>query len=67
MYLYTKEPYELIFQDATASQTVTKMVNGVLLEGVEQSDGMHVTRVLSTDPKVFLRKEYAPGSIVKWM
>ncbi|SDN38929.1 YlzJ-like family protein [Acetanaerobacterium elongatum] len=64
MLLYTKEPYELIFQNQTNDKTVTKTVNGVLLEGCEQPDGLHITRVLSTDPKAYLRKEFSPGSII---
>ncbi len=64
MLLYTKEPYELIFQNQENNKTVTKTVNGVLLEGYEMPDGLYITRVLSTNPKVYLRREYSPGSII---
>ncbi len=70
MLLYTKEPYELIFGDAKADATdipqlILKKMNGVLVEGSEQSDGFHVTRLYSTNPRHYLDQAYSPGSIIK--
>lgn len=70
MLLYTKEPYELIFGDAKAgvadiTQPVLKKVNGVLVEGCEQTDGFHVSRLYSTNPRHYLDPGYSPGSIIK--
>ncbi len=70
MILYTKEPYELIFQDAQADtagipQTVTEKINDVLVEGIKQADGIQITRLYSTNPRCYLDPGFSPGSIIK--
>ncbi|MFA9380916.1 MAG: YlzJ-like family protein [Acetanaerobacterium sp.] len=70
MLLYTTEPYEMIFQGGApdmqgTAPPVARMINGVLVEGSEQPDGIHITRLLSTDPRHYLNPEFAPGSVIK--
>ena len=66
MLLYTIQPRELVFsEELSQTQSVARMVNGVLLEGTEQSDGLHITRILSTNPRHFLNKDLAPGCVIQ--
>ncbi len=36
-------------------------LNGSFLEGTRGKDGIQITRVISTDPAMYLNEKYAPG------
>lgn len=38
---------------------------GIRLEGVRTSDGFVVSRIISSDPLVFLEKSISPGSVIR--
>ncbi len=70
MLLYTKEPYEMIFPGAEVSaqdmpQVISAKIDGVLVEGFEKTDGIHITRLYSTNPKHYLEPGFSPGSVVR--
>lgn len=64
MVLYTIEPYEKIFPaEPSAAQLIN--VGGGMLEGVRCENGIQITRLISTNPKMYLDKRYAPGEHYK--
>lgn len=61
MVLYTIEPYDKIFpQEPCERQFVD--VGGAMIEGMSGENGLQITRLISTDPKMYLDKRYAPGA-----
>lgn len=64
MILWTVERPERIFPPK-AEKTVYRNVSGGLLEGVDTEKGFRVGRLISTDPSLYLRADYAPGTIRK--
>ena len=36
-------------------------LNGSFLEGIRSKDGLQISRVISTDPAMYLNEKYAPG------
>ncbi|MEG1632077.1 MAG: YlzJ-like family protein [Hydrogenoanaerobacterium sp.] len=63
-FLYTTARPEDIFP---AELTKTELVNiaGGFLEGVKSESGMQITRLISTDPKLYLDVKYSPGASFK--
>ena len=64
MILWTVEPPERIFP-RKPEKTVYRNVSGGLLEGVDTENGFRIGRLISTDPALFLREDYAPGTVQK--
>lgn len=64
MILWTVEPYDRIFP-TELSKTVTMSISGGFLEGSMTQKGFSVSRLVSTNPKDYLNKEYSPGHIRK--
>lgn len=59
MLLYTIVPYEQIFDGGAVKPAGTHRVEGGLLELDENA---HISRLISTDPRMYLEARYAPGS-----
>ena len=70
MILYTLAPLaESIFlppEQQDAPESFTCSISGGLVQGVQTSVGIQVTRVISTDPKTYLSKEFDIGSILSF-
>ena len=64
MILWTIEPVDRIFP-TELSKTVTMSISGGFLEGSISPKGFSVSRLISTNPKDYLNKEYSPGNIRK--
>ena len=64
MILWTVERWEDIFPQK-APEKVLRPVKGGFLEGTDSADGFTVSRLISTDPRLYLRKDYAPGFLRK--
>lgn len=64
MTLYTIVPIENIFP-SEPPQTEIVNVGGSFLEGLRCENGIQITRLISTDPKMYLDKRYAPGESYK--
>ena len=60
MLLYTVVPFEQIFPPQCELQTEIKPIKGGFVELAKSPDGYRVSRLISTDPRLFL-KGPAPG------
>lgn len=64
MILWTTVPFECIFP-SEAQKSCTMEIEGGILEGVRGEDGFTVSRLISTDPRQYLKEDNAPGYIRK--
>ena len=66
MILYTLAPLaESVFsppEQFDVPKALTCSISGKLIQGVKTSKGIQVTRVISTDPKTYLSKEFDLGA-----
>ena len=62
MLLYTVMPYEAVFPPKCDMQIETKPIQGGYVELVDGPDGKIVSRLISTDPQLYL-KGPAPGEL----
>lgn len=65
MFLYTVVSAEQLLYNDNLPACICKKIEGGYLEGEETPDGFLVSRLISTDPKVFLDERYAPGALYK--
>lgn len=65
MLLYTIVPYEMIFKPEENPDMKTTAISGGYLELIKQNGAYYVSRVISTDPKVYLNPKYTPGTLYK--
>lgn len=64
MLLYTIMPYEAIFPPASDMQIETRPVKGGFIELVRGPEGPAVSRLISTDPAMYL-KGPSPGELYR--
>lgn len=64
MILWTPEPVDRIFPSPQPKKSIME-INGGLIEGEKTPEGFRISRLISTDPGLFLKEEYAPGMIKK--
>ena len=64
MILWTTARPEEIFPPKAEKSAVRK-ISGGLLEGIDTAEGFVVGRLIATDPKLYLRADYTPGTIKK--
>lgn len=66
MLLYTIMPYQAIFGQDTETDTELETgfsaINGGFVEWTRVNGERRISRVESTDPSVYLQKEYMPGA-----
>lgn len=62
--LHTIVPLEQIFP-GEPPQTELMALGNSFVEGVRQKDGVQITRLISTDPKMYLDKRYQIGQNVR--
>ena len=60
MLLYTIIPFDQIFPQECDMQIETRAINGGFVELLKTPEGFNVSRLISTDPRLFL-KGAAPG------
>ena len=64
--LYTIMPMEFIVKNISEKQNrQTTVVNGVMLECERNGEYLTVTRIVSSDPKIYLDKNIYPGKKIK--
>jgi len=63
MVLYTIVSEYAVFFRPEKDRTVERRVGGALLTGEERPEGLLLGRIISTDPKDYLR--YSPGMLVE--
>ena len=54
MLLYTIMPYEAVFPPQAGMQTETRKVKGGFVELLKSQEGYQVSRLISTDPRMYL-------------
>lgn len=64
MILWTVESVDRIFPSPQPERSIME-IDGGLLEGEKTTEGFKVSRLISTDPGLFLKEEYAPGIVKK--
>ena len=64
MIIHSIAPLGLLQEQPNLPQSSMRQINGGYLEGVETPQGFQATRLCSTDPALYLKNEYAPGSIL---
>lgn len=65
MLIHSVTPAQLLIEQPQSLQPSTLRIDGGILEGYETPGGFQTQRLLSTDPAMYLRAEYAPGQIYK--
>lgn len=64
--LYTIMPEALIMNKNTgAAKTEVLKFDNAFIEGVRNGDKLKITRIVSSDPSVFLSGELCPGNYIK--
>ena len=60
MLLYTIMPYDAVFPIENNMQIETKPINGGFVEIMKSQEGYNVSRLISTDPRMYLKGPF-PG------
>lgn len=67
MILYTPLPMEMIFQEHDANfpkQETIEIEGGLLLVEPVSDNQYKIVRLISSDPQLYLKQQYAPGEII---
>lgn len=64
MIIHSVTPVELLMEQPQASSAAVMEIQGGYLEGHRTPQGFVTSRLISTDPALYLKNEYAPGSIL---
>jgi hypothetical protein len=54
----------MLNENPAAQNVSSRAVDGGYIEGTDTPQGFQMTRLCSTNPALYLKKEYAPGSIL---
>lgn len=60
MILWTVEPFEKIFPNELPKREFVE-IDGGILEVIKSKDKTEVSRLVSTNQRLYLKSEYAPG------
>jgi len=64
MIIHSVTPLQMLSaQDPIQPQSMRR-ISGGYLEGYDTPEGFQATRLMSTDPSLYLKNEYSPGSIL---
>lgn len=65
MIIHSIVPIELLSEQSTAPTASIRQIDGGYIEGVETvGGGFKATRLFTTNPALYLKNEYNPGSIL---
>lgn len=62
MVIHSVTPLYMLQPECKFPPCVTMQVDGNLIEGYQSENGFQLSRLYSTDPAMYLKKEYFPGS-----
>ena len=65
MIIHSITPVEHLTEQPGATQAAVRQINGGYIEGQETPHGFQATRLCSTNPALYLKNEYTPGSILR--
>lgn len=61
MFLYTTVPAELIMQQPDSMEYQYRQAHNSFIQGVEMNGNFTISRLISTNPRMFLDPRFAPG------
>ena len=64
MIIHSVTPLDMLIEQAPPQRTASMQEDGGCAEGVETPEGFMMTRLHSTNPALYLKKELSPGSIL---
>ena len=64
MIIHSIAPLDFLQEQPQIPKATMRQISGGYLEGLETPQGFQATRLCSTNPALYLKNEYAPGSIL---
>ena len=64
MIIHSVAPINALTEEPQMQKSVARPINGGYVEGIETPGGFQLTRLISTDPALYLKKDFNPGSIL---
>lgn len=64
MMIHSITPLEMLVEQPELPPVSIRQVEGGYVEGVETPQGFSTTRLCSTNPRLYLKNQYTPGSIL---
>lgn len=65
MLIHSVTPAHMLIEQPAVPEYTCKQVGNSFLEGVETARGLQLSRIYSTDPAMYLKKDFSPGAIYK--
>jgi len=62
--IHSIAPLDFLQEQPQIPKATMRQISGGYLEGLETPQGFQATRLCSTNPALYLKSEYAPGSIL---
>ncbi|HHY51671.1 MAG TPA: hypothetical protein GX499_00305 [Clostridiales bacterium] len=64
MVIHSVMPYPFLMEQPEQPPSTVMEIQGGYLEGYHSPKGFVASRLITTDPALYLKAEYAPGSII---
>ena len=64
MIIHSITPMHCLLEQSELPQLRVQQISGGYLEGYQTPQGFQTSRLYSTDPALYLKNEYTPGSIL---
>jgi len=65
MIIHSVTPIPFLLEEGEGAQMSARQIAGGHLEGYHTPEGFKTARLYSTDPALYLKNEYSPGSILR--
>ena len=65
MVIHSVTPVSLLLEHPESPEMSVQRINGGYIEGHNTPQGFRAFRLHATDPAMYLKSEYAPGSILR--
>ena len=65
MIVHSVTPVHFLLDQPESPSASMQQIEGGYVEGYHTPQGFHMSRLHSTDPALYLKNEYAPGSILR--
>lgn len=59
------DPLDVLGNPQTNSYCYKNCKNGMVIEGIQDANGIKINRIISTNPKDYLNKDYSLGNYLK--
>ena len=64
MVIHSVAPLSMLIPEAPVRPCEIRRFEGGFLEGQQDPDGFRISRLISTDPMLYLDPKYAPGQLL---